>query len=191
VGKYSQKGEIMPRRTQRLPSNGDGDRKALDYNRLPDPYREWAKIARNFALNVDDPWDKEDLMHNIIERCMEVAELYRQQGRSLTKGGAIRVAQYTRLRFYQQKKRNKRVATISLNTMIVDEDGYETELSETIADGNGIDLDEWLDLKLFYESRTERERKAIQKMLKKNWRTLSGHDWRLIKRFRAEYKAVA
>jgi len=53
----------MPRRTQRLPSNGDGDRKALDYNRLPDPYREWAKIARNFALNVDEPWDKEDLMH--------------------------------------------------------------------------------------------------------------------------------
>ena len=184
----------MPRRTQRLPSNGDGDRKALDYNRLPDPHREWAKIARNFAMNVDDPCDKEDLMHNIIERCIEVAELYRQQGRALTKGGAIRVAQYTRLRFYQQKTRNKRVATVSLNTMIVDEDGYETELSETIADGNGMDImdiDEWLDLKLFYESRTERERKAIQKMLKKNWRTLSGHDWILIKRFREAYKAVA
>ena len=185
----------MTQRTQRLPSNhGDGDRKALDYNRLPDPYREWAKIARNFALNVDEPWDKEDLIHNIIERCMEVAELYRQQGKSLTKGGAIRVAQYTRLRFYQQKKRNKRVATVSLNTMVVDDDGYETELSETIADGNGmdlIDIEEWLDLKSFYESRPKKERKAIQKMLKKNWRTLSGHDWRLIKRFREEFKVLA
>ncbi len=76
----------------------DGDGQALSYDRLEEPWREWAIIARNFTYQLDDHQDREDLMHNIIVRLAEVAEEYRQQGRPLTKGGCIRVAQYTLIR---------------------------------------------------------------------------------------------
>ena len=70
--------------THRLPHAGDGNSEALDYDRLPEPWREWAKVAQNFSYQLDDHWYREDLMHNIIVRLYEVAEIYRQQGKSLT-----------------------------------------------------------------------------------------------------------
>ena len=122
---------------------------------------------------------------------MEVAELYRQQGRTLTKGGAIRVAQYTRARFYKQKQRWKRVAPASLNSPVTTENGYEVELSEIIPDRSGLDLETWIDFKDFYKSRPQREKKAIAKMLKKeSWHNLAGNDWRLIKSFRDAYRTA-
>ena len=68
------------------------DSEALSYDRLEQPWRDWAKIARNFAYQLDNYQDREDLMHNIIVRLAEVAEEYRQQGKPLTKWGCIRVA---------------------------------------------------------------------------------------------------
>ena len=47
----------------RLPRNGDGYSEALDYNRLPEPWHEWAKVASNFIWTLDNQWDREDLMH--------------------------------------------------------------------------------------------------------------------------------
>jgi len=113
--------------THRL-THDDEHSEALDYDRLEQPWRDWARIARNFAYAMDDQWDREDLMHNIIVRVAEVAEEYRRQGRSLSKWGAIKVAEYTRLRFYRDKKRWKRVYSVSLNSVIQDEDGNETAL---------------------------------------------------------------
>jgi hypothetical protein len=172
--------------THRLPHDGDGYSQALDYDRLPEPWREWAKIASNFIWTLDDYWDREDLLHNIIVRCAEVAEVYRQRGIPFNKGAAIKVAEYTRLRFYRDKKRWKRVFSVSLNSTIQDEDGYETELIQTILDEKGIDLDAWLDFKTYYQSRPKSERRAIRKMVRENWRNLSGYDWKLIKTFRKE-----
>ena len=174
--------------THRLPHAGDGNSEALSYDRLEQPWRDWAKIARNFSYQLDGHWDREDLMHNIIVRLYEVSEIYRQQGKPLTKGGCIRVAQYTRLRFYHQKKRWKRVSSVSLNGVIQDEEGYETEMIQTIAAKKGIDLDTWLDAKSHCQSSPERMREAICKLLYGDWKRLSGHDWKLIKRFREEAK---
>jgi hypothetical protein len=174
--------------THRLPRNGDGYSEALDYKRLPEPWREWAKIANNFIWTLDNQWDREDLLHNIIVRVAEVAEIYHQRGIPFNKGAVIKVAEYTRLRFYHQKKRWKRVYSVSLNGTIQDEDGHETELIQTILDAKGIDLDAWLDFKNHYQSRPQKERRAIRKMLGHNWRNLSGHDWKLIRKFRAEFK---
>ena len=168
--------------------NHDCDGQALSYDRLEEPWRQWAQIARNFSYQLDNHWDREDLMHNIIVRLAEVAEEYHRQGKPLTKGGCIRVAQYTRLRFYHQKKRWKRVSSISLNSVIHDEEGYETERIQTIAAKKGIDLDTWLDVKSHYQSSPERMRKAIRKFLYGDWRRLSGYDWKLIRRFREEAK---
>ena len=169
----------------------DGDRQPLSYDRLEQPWHEWAKIASNFIWTLDNQWDREDLMHNIIVRCAEVAEVYRQRGIPFNKGAVIKTAEYTRLRFYHQKKRWKRVSSVSLNSIIVDEDGNKTELIQTILDEKGIDLDAWLDFKSYYQSRPKAERKAIRKLVMENWRNLSGYDFKLIKRFKAEFKALA
>ena len=175
--------------TQRLTP----DSEALDYNKLEQPWRDWAKIARNFAYQVKEQ-DREDLMHDIIVRLAEVAELYRQQGKPLTKWGSIRVARYTRLRFYHQKKRWGKVASISLNSPVRDDDGNETELINTLASPKGVGLDTWIDAKNFYQSRPKKERKAIRKLIDNgdgDGHRLSGYDWKLIREFRAEFKALA
>jgi len=166
----------------------DSDGQALSYDRLDEPWRQWAKIARNFSYQMDDHWDREDLMHNIIVRLYEVAEEYHRQGKPLTKGGCIRVAQYTRLRFYHQKKRWKRVSSISLNSIVQDEDGYETEMIQNIPVKKGVDLDTWIDAKSYYQSSPKRVKRAIRKFLYEDWRRLSGYDWKLIRQFREEAK---
>ena len=179
------------KRSHKAQYSGEDDGEALSYDRLPEPWREWAKIAKNFVWQLDDQWDREDLMHNIIVRTAEVAEEYRRQGRSLSKWGAIKVAEYTRLRFYHQKKRWRRVSSVSLNSVIQDEDGNETEMIQTILDEKRIDQDEWLDFKNYYQSRPPKERRAIRKLVMENWRKLSGYDFKLIKRFRTEFKEKA
>ena len=174
--------------THRRPHDGDGYSEALDYDRLEQPWRDWAKIARNFTFQMDYP-DREDLMHNIIVRLADVAEVYRERGIPFHRGACIKVAEYTRLRFYHQKKRWKRVFSVSLNSMVQDEDGDETEMIQTILDEKGIDLDAWLDFKHFYQSRPAKGRRAIRKLIRDNWRNLSGYDWKLIRQFRDEFAA--
>lgn len=83
----------------------------------------------------------------------------------MTKGGCIRVAQYTRLRFYHQRKRWKRVSSISLNSIVQDEDGNETEMIQTIVAKKEIDLDTWLDIPSLYQSSSKKVKRAIQKLI--------------------------
>jgi len=173
--------------THRLCHHDDGYSQALDYQRLPEPWRERAKIANNFVLALDNQRDREDLRHNIIVRIAEVAEEYRQQGRTLSKWGAIKVAEYTRLRFYRDKKRWKRVYSVSLNSTIKDEDGNETELIHTIPDNKEVDRDTWLDFKIYYQNSQQKTKRAVNKLVRENWRNLSGYDCKLIKQFRQEY----
>ena len=75
--------------------------------------------------------------------------------------------------------------------MVTDFDGEETEMIQTILDEKGIDLDAWLDFKTYYQSRPQKERRAIRKLIKENWRSLSGYDWKLIQRFRVEHNEKA
>jgi len=178
--------------THRQPQDDSGA--ALSYDRLEQPWREWAKIASSFIRQLDDHQDREDLLHNIILRCYEVAEEYRRQGRTLSKGGAIKVAEYTRLRFYHNKARWKRVSTFDLNCRVKDEDGNETEFINTLIALKKVDQDTWLDAQDYYLSSPERVKLAIQKLLKYGagkGTKLSGYDWKLIRQFREEYKALA
>jgi len=172
----------------------DEHSEALSYDRLEQPWRDWAKIARNFAYQLDNYQDREDLMHNIIVRLAEVAEEYRQKGKPLTKWGSIRVAEYTRLRFYHQKKRWRRVFTVSLNSTVRDEDGNETELINTLADQKRVDLDALIDAKSHYLKSPERVKQAIRKLLNNgdgDGHRLSGYDWKLIREFREAYQLQA
>ena len=126
-------------------------------------------------------------MQDIIVELAKVAEKYREMGKPLTRGGCIKVAEYRRLRFYHQKKRWGRVFSVSLNSAVRDEDGNETELINTLIAQKGIDLDTWLDAKNYYLRSPKKVKRAIRKLLKENWRTLSGYDWKLIQQFRTEF----
>jgi len=171
-----------------------GDGEALSYDRLEQPWRDWAKIARSFIYQLDDHHDREDLLHDIIVRLYEVAEEYRRQGKPLTKGGCIRVAQYTRLRFYDRKKRWKRVFSVSLNSPVRDDDGNETEFINTLIDQKRVDLDALIDAKNHYLNSPERTKQAIRQLLSNgdgDGHRLSGYDWKLIREFRQEFKALA
>ena len=175
--------------TQRLTP----DSEALSYDRLEQPWRDWAKIARNFAYQVKEQ-DREDLMHDIIVRLAEVAEEYRQKGKPLTKWGSIKVARYTRLRFYHQQKRWRRVSTVSLNSAVREGDGNETQLINTLADQKKVDLDAWIEAKSYYLSSPERVKQAIRKLVDNgdgDGHRLSGYDWKLIREFRREFKEKA
>lgn len=154
---------------------------ALSYARLEQPWDEWAGIAQRFALAVDGKEDKEDLTHNIIERLAEVAEEYKQKGKPMTRGSCNRVAEYTRLRFYRDKKRWGKVFSVSLNSPIPNSDG-ETEFLDTVPDERPEDWDTWLDATNHYVNSSKNIKRAIQKLLKGE--KMSGHDWRLVKRFR-------
>jgi len=162
----------------------------LSYDKLEQPWHQWAKIAKSFSLQLDNHMDREDLIHDIIVRLADVAEEYRQKGKPLTKGGCIRVAQYTRLRFYDQKKRWRRVSSVSLNSTVKDDDGNETELINTLIAHNGVDLDGWIDFKIHYLKSPEKVKQAIRKLVNKGGGNgqLSGYDWKLIRQFRAQYK---
>jgi hypothetical protein len=174
-----------------LTHDGDGYSEALDYGRLEQPWRDWAKIAKSFSYQLDDQSDREDLMHDIIVELYKVAEKYREMGKPLTRGGCILVAEYRRLHFYHQKKRWKRVSSFDLNSIVQDEDGNETEFINTLVAQKGIDQDTWIDAKSYYENSPKKVRRAIRKLLNENWRNLSGYDWKLIKRFREEAKQMA
>jgi len=178
--------------THRQPRD-DGHSEALSYDRLDEPWRDWARIAKSFSLQLDNHMDREDLMHDIIVRLAEVAEEYRQKGKPLTKGGCIRVAQYTRLRFYDQKKRWRRVSSISLNSTVKDDDGNETELINTLIAHNGVELDGWIDFKIHYLKSPKRVKQAIRKLVNNGGGNgqLSGYDWKLIRQFRAKFKEMA
>ncbi len=76
---------------------------------------------------------------------------------------------------------------MSLNSVIQDEDGYETEMIQTIPDNKERDLDTWLDFKNYYQNSPEKTKRAVRKLVRENWRNLSGYDWKLIKRFRTEF----
>jgi len=59
----------------------------------------------------------------------------------------VRVASYVVMEYWHTEKRNGRI--ISLNTEIDDGEGNTIELIDTIADDNAIDLEAWVDARVW------------------------------------------
>ncbi|MFH1087962.1 MAG: hypothetical protein V1737_05190, partial [Chloroflexota bacterium] len=60
---------------------------------------------------------------------------------------------------------------------VQDEDGYETEMIQTIPDKKEMDKDAWLDAKDHYNHSPEKMREAIRKLLYGDMKQLSGNDY--------------
>ena len=89
--------------------------------------------------------DRDDLRHNIILRLAEVAS--NNGHKPFTIGAMIRVASYVVMEYWHAEKRNGKV--ISLNTAIGDGNGDSLELIDTIADDNALDLEAWVDCRIW------------------------------------------
>ena len=109
-------------------------------------WQKYISIADKFQYKAKVE-DREDIRQDIIVRLAEVERKYNGNGKSLTEGGMVRVASYTLMDYW--RKKSKLPPIISLNSTINDGEGNEIELYHMLADDKAIDLDTWIDAKLW------------------------------------------
>jgi len=123
-------------------------------------WRRYQDIARRFQFKAK-PQDREDIQHEIILRLAEVEQSYEAKGKPLTNFGMLRVAKYVVLEYWREEMRKPKL--ISLSEPVIGNDGSETELYQIIADDKAIDLDDWMDDKVWLLSCPERLLKVAVK----------------------------
>jgi DNA-directed RNA polymerase specialized sigma24 family protein len=89
--------------------------------------------------------DREDLRQDIILRLAEVAS--NNGHKPFTEASMVRVASYVAMEYWHNLKRQPNI--YSLNDEIDDGEGNSIELYQTIADDKALDLDAWLDAKVW------------------------------------------
>jgi len=114
---------------------------------------KYSKVANRFQYKARRE-DREGLKQEIILQLAKVELKYNGSGKTLSIGGMIRVASYVVADYWRKELR--RPPMVSLNDDIEDGDGNTVELIETIADDKAIDLDNWLNAKLWLYQCSER-----------------------------------
>ena len=145
------------------------------YDRLPEPYSTYYRIALRFAHKALTD-EREDLLHDIIIGLARTEQALAIRGQQFSEIAQIRTAEHIKDHYWYQhysyhngldcqhcskSQRAKcredwaysdcrRAITLeSINQPITDAEGNTTELAELIADDGAIDLAEWLDAKTF------------------------------------------
>ena len=186
------------------------------YDHLPEPYLTYYRIALRFGHKalLDE---QDDLLHDIIEglarvakdRALGEAAMYRiaehikdhywykhyayHNGLDCQHCGKVQRAKcrtawaYSDWAYYDCRRA---ITLESINQPIIDSEGNITELAELIADDKALDLEEWLDAKIFLigapirlkqiarklnnkvEALTVAERKYLCKLRRKTQKTL-------------------
>jgi hypothetical protein len=165
---------------RRLKSNRTYRRKQVDtgnngYDRLPEPYSTYHRIALRFAHKALTD-EREDLLHDIIIGLARTGETLADRGQQFSEIAQIRTAEHIKDHYWyrhysyhngldcqhcSKAQRAKcrenwaysdcpRAITLeSMNQPIMDGEGNITEFAELIADDKAIDLAEWLDARTF------------------------------------------
>jgi hypothetical protein len=111
---------------------------------------DWAKyqeVANRFERKARRE-DREDLNHTIILSLAQAQiKLDSNGGGQLSDVAMLRIASYECHKYWRQQKRL--LTILSLNTEIKDGDGNTTELIDTLADDKAIDLEAWLEAKIW------------------------------------------
>ena len=107
-------------------------------------WEKYSEVAERFQYKARYE-DRDDLKHNIILRLAEVVS--RNGHKPFTEGSMVRVASYVVMEYWHSEKRNGKV--ISLNNMVEDWEGNGTELVDTIADDSALDLESWVDSRIW------------------------------------------
>ena len=109
-------------------------------------WNKYIEIAGKFQRKAKLE-DREDLRQDIIVKLADIESKYNGSGEHLTEGGMVRVASYTVLSYWRDIMRLPPI--ISLNDSVNDNDGNETELYQLLADNRAMDIEDWLDFKLW------------------------------------------
>ena len=109
-------------------------------------WNKYIEIASKFQYKAKTE-DRQDLRQDIILRLAEVELKYNGNGNGLTEGGMVRVASYVVMEYWHNIMRLPKIT--SLNGTVDDGDGNETELCQMLADDKAIDVEAWLDAKLW------------------------------------------
>ena len=107
-------------------------------------WNKYIEIAQRFQGKARFE-DREDLKHGIILR---LAELASNNGhKPFTEWAMLRVASYVVMEYWHAEKRNGKVVTI--NSRTEDGDGDNVELIDTLTNDKALDLDAWLDARVW------------------------------------------
>ena len=108
-------------------------------------WEKYSEVADRFQRKARFE-DREDLRDSIILRLAEV-EGKRDGKGPLSEWGMLRVASYVVMDYWRAEKRNGHL--ISLNMISEDGDENTEELIDTLADDRAIDLDAWVDARVW------------------------------------------
>jgi hypothetical protein len=149
-------------------------------------WQKYIEIADKFQHKAKAE-DRQDLRQDIILRLAEVEAKYNGSGESLTEGGMVRVASYTVMAYWREIMRLPLIT--SLNGTVNDGEGDETELCQMLADDKAIDVEAWLDAKLWLY-------RAPARLVKIAYRKVSGlplvaRDQEYLRRFRQKRLALS
>jgi len=140
-------------------------------------WNKYIEIAHRFQGKARFE-DREDLKHGIILR---LAELASNNGhKPFTEWAMLRVASYVVMEYWHGVKRNSNVVT--LNTRIEDYEGDSVEMMDTLIDDKALDLDAWLDARVWLLSCPKRLAHIANKKVKGE--LLSKTDRQYLWRFR-------
>jgi len=188
------------RRKRKQANGGNG------YHLLTGQWLTYYKVALPFAKSVPTQ-DSEDLLHSIISN---LADAGRNNGHKPDNDSWMyRIASFTRAQYWREHYRHtngldcghcskaqkrkckqdwlygdcpKLVRIESLNKPITDSEGNLTELGELIADDKALDLDAWLDARLFLLTSPDRLITIAEKM--RQGEALTHYERTILSRFR-------
>ena len=140
-------------------------------------WQEYTAIAERFQHKAK-PQDREDLKHDIILRLAEVAS--NNGHKPFTEWAMLRVASYVVMEYWHAEKRNGKV--VSLDRVIDDGEGNTATLIDTLADDKAIDLDAWLEARIWLLGCPQRLVQIAHK--RANGIALEGKDKEYLRRFR-------
>jgi len=104
-------------------------------------WQSYTQIADTFKVRAKYQ-DREDLKADIIVRLADIAN---RNGKTLSKPSMLRIASYVAMEYWRDLMR---LPTLTVTSETVeDSEGHKTELYQTLADDQAIDLDAWLDAK--------------------------------------------
>jgi len=113
-------------------------------NMKEEVWGKYQEVAKRFEHKVKFE-DREDIRQEII---LEIVSAKARNGdKPFTGATMYKISSYVVADYWRKQKRGPQI--LSLNETIEDGEGNETELIEMLADDNDIDLDAWLDAKVW------------------------------------------
>lgn len=109
-------------------------------------WNKYIKVAKRFQYKVRFE-DREDIQQSIILELAKAVNKYDSCGKTFGDGGLYRVASFVVADYWRKELRKPPL--ISLNKEVEDGDGDMIQLYQLLGDDKAINVDDWLNAKLW------------------------------------------